>query len=325
MSDRGRIPRRLIDDRRVHPDARVVDGRRGYPGIHMVDDRRVYRDIGVVVDRRPFPGIPAVQDHRGYPDFREGLHMRGAPRPHPAVLQEEFELQEVELRRLLADNRALVEERDLLHREVQAGKEEVHSLNGIIAHINTEKEDYISKLVDKRKKLEAELRATEPLQDEVVQLRSEVDKLVAVRKELSAEASSLMQELAREKSGNRQLPVLKAEIDDLRQEIVHVRTACALEQKGNFELVEQRKAMEKNMNSMAQEIDQMRTELAKFEVRPWGTGGSYGIQMDSPEVTFAASYGDSYNIHVGASEKGPLLPPQSSSWGKYDKNHLQYR
>ncbi|KAK3139526.1 hypothetical protein QOZ80_5AG0384740 [Eleusine coracana subsp. coracana] len=229
MSDRGRIPRRLIDDRRAHPDARVVDGRRGYPGIHMVDDRRVYRDIGVVVDRRPFPGIPAVQDHRGYPDFREGLHMRGAPRPHPAVLQEEFELQEVELRRLLADNRALVEERDVLHREVQAGKEEVHNLNGIIVHINTEKEDYISKLVDKRRKLEAELRATEPLQNEVVQLRSEVDKLVAVRKELSAEASSLMQELVREKSGNRQLPVLKAEIDDLRQEIVHVRTACALE------------------------------------------------------------------------------------------------
>jgi hypothetical protein len=30
--------------------------------------------------------------------------------------------------------------------------------------------------------------------------------------------------------------------------------------------------MEKNMNSMAQEIDQMQTELAKFEVRPWGTG-----------------------------------------------------
>jgi hypothetical protein len=30
--------------------------------------------------------------------------------------------------------------------------------------------------------------------------------------------------------------------------------------------------MEKNMNSMAQEMDQMRTDLAKFEVIPWGTG-----------------------------------------------------
>jgi hypothetical protein len=30
--------------------------------------------------------------------------------------------------------------------------------------------------------------------------------------------------------------------------------------------------MEKNMISMAHEIEQMRAELAKFEVRPWGTG-----------------------------------------------------
>ncbi|TVU51317.1 hypothetical protein EJB05_02733, partial [Eragrostis curvula] len=335
MSERGRIPRRLIDDRRGYPDVRMAHDHRGYPDTRAVGDHRAYPDARPV-DRRPYPDIRAINDHRaypgihavdrrGYPDVRDGLQMRGAPRPHPAVLEEEFELQEVELRRLLADNRALVEERDILHREVQAGRDEVGHLNMIIADINVEKEDYINKLVDKRRKLEAELRATEPLRDEVVQLRGDIDKLVGVRKELSAEAASLMQELAREKSGNQQLTMLKAEIDGLRQEIIHVRTACALEQKGNFELVEQRKAMEKNMNSMAQEIDQMRTELAKFDVRPWGTGGTYGIQMSSPEGTFSTPYGDSYNIHSGVSEKGSLLPPESSSWSKYDKSHLQYR
>jgi dsDNA-specific endonuclease/ATPase MutS2 len=293
----------------------------------MVDDHsRAYHEIRVVEAHRPYPGIPVVQDHRGNPGIREGLHIRGAPRPHPAVLEEEYERQDVELRRLLADNRALVEDRDILHREVQSGKDEVRHLNMTIANINTEKEDFISKLVDKRRKLEAELRATEPLRDEVVPLRGETDKLFAARKELSAEAASLMQQLAREKSRNQQLPMLKEEIDDLRQELIHLRTACALEQKGNLELVEQRKAMEKNMNSMAQEIDQMQTELAKFEVRPWGTGGTYGIQMGSSEVSYGASYEDSYNIHAqGVSEKGTLLPPESCSWGKYDKNHLQYR
>lgn len=35
--------------------------------------------------------------------------------------------------------------------------------------------------------------------------------------------------------------------------------------------------MEKNMISMAQEIEQMRAELAKFEVRPWGTGTALGL------------------------------------------------
>jgi cell division protein FtsB len=224
MLDRGRIPRRLIDDRRGYPDPRVVDIRRPYPDIHMVDDHsRAYHEIRVVEAHRPYPGIPVVQDHRGNPGIREGLHIRGAPRPHPAVLEEEYEWQEVELRRLLADNCALVEDRDILHREVQSGKDEVRHLNMTIANINTEKEDFISKLVDKRRKLEAELRATEPLRDEVVPLRGETDKLFAARKELSAEAASLMQQLAREKSGNQQLPMLKTEIDDLRQELVRLR------------------------------------------------------------------------------------------------------
>jgi hypothetical protein len=228
MSDRGRIPRHLMDDRRGYPDVRMVDSRRAYPDIHMVDDRRAYREIGVVEARRAYPGIPAVQDRRGYPDIREGLHIGGAPRPYPAVLEEEYEWQEVELRRLLADNRALVEERDILHRDVQAGKDEVGHLNTIIANINTKKEDYISNLIDKRSKLEAELRATEPLRNEVVQLRGEIDKLLAARKELSAEAASLMQQLVREKSRNQQLPMLKEEIDGLRQELIHLRYICSL-------------------------------------------------------------------------------------------------
>jgi hypothetical protein len=50
------------------------------------------------------------------------------------------------------------------------------------------------------------------------------------------------------------------------------RNACESEQKVNFELVEQKKAMEKSMLSMAQEIQQMRAELASLDGRPWGTG-----------------------------------------------------
>jgi len=44
-----------------------------------------------------------------------------------------------------------------------------------------------------------------------------------------------------------------------------------------LELLEQRKAMEKNLLSMAQEIEQMRGELLKFEVRPWVTGMMLGL------------------------------------------------
>jgi chromosome segregation ATPase len=150
------------------------------------------------------------------------------PHPHPAVLEEELEFQEVEIRRLLADNRALAEERTELSRELQAGKDEVRHLNVIISDINAEKEAYVSKLVDKNRKLEAELRANEHLRDEIMQLRGEIEKLIATRKELSAEAASLMEDLTREKSVKHQLPMLKEELDGLQQELIHVRYICNL-------------------------------------------------------------------------------------------------
>ncbi|XP_066357717.1 protein FLX-like 3 [Miscanthus floridulus] len=351
MSERGRLTRRLIDDRRVYhevpladnprgrgyPEVLVVGDRRGYSDIHVAQERRDYHDSHLLDERRVYPGVRmadhraypgsrGIDDRRAYPEIHEGPRMRAAPHPHPAVLEDELELQEVELRRLLAHNRALAEEREVLSREIQAGKDEVRHLNMIIADISTEKESYISKLVDKRRKLEAELGASEHLRDEVRQLRGEIDKLITTRKKLSAEAAYLMEELNREQSIQQQLPMLKTELDGLQQELIRVRTACGLEQKGNLELLEQRKAMEKNLLSMAQEIEQMRGELAKFEVRPWVTGGTYGMQMGSPEVTFTKNpYEDSYNINAGVSEKGPLHPPESGSWGTYDKNRLQYR
>ncbi|KAG2623407.1 hypothetical protein PVAP13_3KG059600 [Panicum virgatum] len=287
MSERGRLPRRPIDDRRGYnevrlveprgyPEAHVVDGRVGYLDTRLVDERRSYSGVRMIDDRRGYSAI-RIDDRRAYPDTHEGPRMRAAPHPHPAFLEEELESQELELRRLLADNRALAEERADLNRELQAGKDELRHLNVIISDITAEKESYISKLVDKKRKLEAELRENEHLRDEIVQLRGEIEKLVAARKELSAEAASLMEDLTRERSVKHQLPMLKAELDGLQQELFHVRTACELERKGNFELVEQRKGMEKNMISMAQEIEQMRAELAKSEVRPWGTGTTMGL------------------------------------------------
>jgi seryl-tRNA synthetase len=88
----------------------------------------------------------------------------------------------------------------------------------------------------KRRKLEAELGASEQLHDEIRQLRGEIDKLVTARKELSVELASLMGELNKEQSVKQQLPLLKTELDGLQQELIHVRTASGLEQKGNLEI-----------------------------------------------------------------------------------------
>ncbi|KAG8093463.1 hypothetical protein GUJ93_ZPchr0012g22008 [Zizania palustris] len=272
MSGRDRLPRHFTEDRRGYPDIHVVEDRRGYSDIRAVEDRRGYPDIRVVEDRRGYPGVRVVEDRRGYPNIHGGPLVRVAPHPHPAILEEEIEMQEVEYRRLMVDHRALVDDQLTLHQELQAGKDEIRHLNMIIADINAKKEAYISELVDKRRKLEAELRANESLRDEIMQFRGEIDRLLVDRKELSAKAASIMHELTRKNSDKQQIPMLKDEIDGLRQELVNARSAWELEQKGNFELVEQRKAMEKSMVSMTQEIEQMRAELANFDGRPWGPG-----------------------------------------------------
>lgn len=50
------------------------------------------------------------------------------------------------------------------------------------------------------------------------------------------------------------------------------RGAIDYEKKEKFELMEQRQTMEKNMVSMAREVEKLRAELATVDSRPWGFG-----------------------------------------------------
>lgn len=52
------------------------------------------------------------------------------------------------------------------------------------------------------------------------------------------------------------------------------RAAVDYEKKANIELMEQRQAMEKNLVSMAREVEKLRAELTNFDGRPWGAGMS---------------------------------------------------
>ncbi|MQL77629.1 hypothetical protein Taro_010055 [Colocasia esculenta] len=232
-----------------------------------------------------------------YADVAEGRPFpRGPPQPRPpppAVYEEEIELQRAEIQRLVADNRRLLDDRMGLQRELGMAKEEMHHLNLVINDIRADKEVQMRELIEKGMKMEADLRATEPLRNEVVQLRAEAQKLSALRQE---QVQGLTQELSRAQADAQQLPVLRGEIDGLRQEVMRVRTALEYEKKGNSELVEQRQAMEKNLVSMARELEKLRAELTSGEARNWGAGGAYGMKHSSPDAAFAPSYGDGYGL-----------------------------
>jgi predicted acyltransferase (DUF342 family) len=63
-----------------------------------------------------------------------------------------------DLRRLASDNRTIVEDRTALECELEAGKEELRRLSLLMAGIRSEKEACIGELVEKVRRLEAELR-----------------------------------------------------------------------------------------------------------------------------------------------------------------------
>lgn len=167
----------------------------------------------------------AMNSRRGYP--LEGPYARvpplSRPMPHPAMLEEELELQHGEIRRLLGDNRRLVEDRIALQRELGAAKEELHRMNLAIAEIRAEEDLRSRELYEKGMKLEADLRAAEPLKNEAIQLRAEVQKLKDLKKELSSQVQTLKQEVGRLQADNQQIPHLRAEIDGLHQELLHAR------------------------------------------------------------------------------------------------------
>ncbi|CAJ2661121.1 unnamed protein product [Trifolium pratense] len=264
-----------------------------------------------------------MNPRRGYPS--EGPYARGPPiqrphiPPHPALLEEELEVQHAEMRRLLSDNRRLIDDRMALQRDLAAAKEELHRMNLAIGDIRAEHEMHSRELVDKNMKLESDLRSTEPLKNEVVQLRAEVQKLSSIKQDLSGKVQTLTKDVARLQSDNQQIPSMRSEIDGLHQELMRARTMVDYEKKANMEFMEQRQSMEKNMVSMAREVEKLRAELASMDGRHWGAGVPYGTQFGSPEGGFPPPYADGYGVHMGAAEKGPLYGVGAASRKAHEK------
>lgn len=235
---------------------------------------------------------------------------------HPAILEEELEIGHVEMQRLLADNRRLAEDRMALQHELGAAKEEIHRMSRAIGDIRADGELHTRDLVEKNLKLEAELRATEPLKSEVRQLQAEVLKLNKTRQELSGQIQTLTKDLPRLRAENQQIPQLRSEIEELKEELRHARTAIESEKKAHLELLEHRQLMENNMVSMAREREKMLAELAAVDSMQ-GAGGPYRMKLHEPRSRYP--YSDPYWPHPVAAGDPSLYSSGSARLGKTEK------
>ncbi|KAI5082553.1 hypothetical protein GOP47_0002296 [Adiantum capillus-veneris] len=252
--------------------------------------------------------------------FGPGIHPGLDSIPPQLLVEEKLATQHAEIQRLLTENQRLAATHVALRQELASAQQEVQKLQQVLGGVQAEKDQHFRALADRTSKMEAELRALEPLKVELQRAQTEAQKLAGSRQELSGQVQQLTQEMHRLRSDAQLLPSLKLEIDGFRQEIQRARTAFEFEKKANTELLEQRTAMEKNLVSMAREVEKLRAELTNFEkkTRTGGYGGAYGPESGYGSVP---SYGEGYGmgqIGAGADNGAPFGTGAPPAWGGYE-------
>ncbi|XP_010542435.1 PREDICTED: protein FLX-like 3 [Tarenaya hassleriana] len=258
----------------------------------------------------------SYHDRRGLPPDRP--FVRGGllePLPPPSSLLEDLEIQHAEIRRLLSDNHTLADDRVVLERKLDAAKDELHRMNLVISDVRVEQDLRVREFIEERHKLEADVRAMESYKKEATQLHSEVQKLNDLKLDLTREVQALRKDLIKLQEENKQIPVLRADVKSLQQDLMHARAAIEYEKKEKLELMDQRLTMEKNMVSMAREVEKLRAELTTISSRPWGFGGSYGRNFNGTDGALHGPYGESFGP-MGSSDRSSYYGHGSGSQKK---------
>ncbi|XP_057829793.1 protein FLX-like 1 [Cryptomeria japonica] len=271
-------------------------------------------------------GPGPLPPHPGLEDMHEGPYGRGPGPlpPHPALIEEKLAAQHQEIQGLLVENQRLAATHVALRQELAATQQELQHLNHVSQNMQVDKEHQLRELYDKSMKLEADLRATEPMKAEIMQLRADNQKLGVARQDLTAQVQALTQDLARARADMQQVPALRTEIESLHQELQRARTAIDYEKKAHTEQLEQSQAMEKNLISMAREVEKLRAELANSDKRVRGAanpGGAYGGSYGNSEMGYSGgAYGDGYGMHSvqGAADSGAPYGAAAAPWGAYE-------
>ncbi|KAH7405036.1 hypothetical protein KP509_15G054300 [Ceratopteris richardii] len=250
--------------------------------------------------------------------------------PPPLVLEEKVAMQHQEIQRLLTENQRLAATHVALRQELAATQQEVQRLQAALRNVQGEKEAQLRGLAEKSTRMEQELRAMEPLKLDLQRAQADAQKLLIARQELTAQVQQLTQDMQRARSDTQQVPAMKSEIDGLRAEIQRARTAFEFEKNANAELLEQRTAMEKNLVSMAREVEKLRAELTNAEKKvrgsagytgSYGSDGGYGAYADGygvSQMTAAPASGAGAGAGVDSAGTGaPYGAGTNPAWGAY--------
>eukprot|EP00249_Psilotum_nudum_P008184 c21101_g1_i1 orf=414-1277(-) len=235
------------------------------------------------------------------------------------LVEQKLVAQHEEIQRLLSENQRLATTHVALRQELGAAQQELQRLQQLLGAVQAEKEQQLRGLVEKNSKLEADLHASESLKMELQKYQADAQKFALHRQELTTQIQQLSQDLLRVRSDAQQIPVMQSDIEALRQEIHRARTAFEFEKKANTDLLEQRQVLEKNLVSLAREVEKLRAELTNTEKKARvGYGGGYSADPGYSSMPPNA-YGDTLPQMAGAGENGvPYGAGSAAAWGAYD-------
>ncbi|KAJ4825152.1 hypothetical protein Tsubulata_008691 [Turnera subulata] len=238
--------------------------------------------------------------------------------PPPEVMEQKIAAQHVEIRRLATENQRLLNTHGTLRQELAAAQHELQTLHAHLDALKAEREQQMRGMLEKIAKMEGELKGGDSVRVELQKAQGEAGKLDAARQELLAQVHQLNQELHRAHTEVQQIPIMMAELDNLRQEYQRCRASYDYEKKLFNDHLESLQGMEKNYLTMSKEVEKLRTELTKtasVDMRAVA-GGPYGGTLTNNETEAFARpmgqtmYEDGYAVPQG---QGNTALPSSNS------------
>ncbi|KAK8937002.1 hypothetical protein KSP39_PZI011973 [Platanthera zijinensis] len=201
----------------------------------------------------PFPGYPPSSHH---------------PLEHVnpvEFLEKKIMLQEDEMDRLAVENRRLAATHTVLRQELVSAQHEIQRIHAHVGSIHKESEIKIRVLLDKIAKSEADIYASEEVRKELKKAHLEGQSLFTERQELTTKIQHMTEALKNAKADTKNLPEMHIELEGLKQEHKKLRSAFEYEKNLNKEQVEQMCGMEKNLLTMASEVEKLKAEIMKIE------------------------------------------------------------
>ncbi|KAK8507841.1 hypothetical protein V6N13_140582 [Hibiscus sabdariffa] len=265
--------------------------------------------------RYPLPGPGMVHSD----PFGLVIPPRPGPFPHfdmlppPEIMEQKLAAQHVEMQKLGTENQRIAATHGTLRQELAAAQHELQILHAQIGAVTSEREQQMKSLTDKIAKMEAELKAAEPVKAELQQAHSEAQNLALAREELLSKVHQLNQEIQRAHVDVQQIPALMAELESLRQEYQHCRATFDYEKKLYNDHLESLQVMEKNYMMMTREVEKLRAGLMNASNVDKRIVGQYGGATGNNENNASGhpvgqkTYEDGYGIH----QRHGVLPPAS--------------